>query len=95
MQGWPLLWPSCSVRRYARSLIDASSGVSRRFVLVSSGDANQRGEMEVLVGQRDELDAASLPLQRISKHRRLRRPDDPIALLLPESIEHAEAWRTE
>ena len=54
MQGWPLLWPSCSVRR-VRAVSDRRrrQGCRGASVLVSSGDANQRGE-EVLVGKRDE-----------------------------------------
>src|SRR6187402_2424430 len=48
--------------------------------------------MQVLPRQRDELDAAGVPLQCISQAGRLRRGDGGIALLLPYPEQRLEAW---
>ena len=58
-----------------------------------SGDANQGGEMEVLVGQLDEFDAPLATLEGVAQGERLGGPNGGVTLLLPHPKQGSKARR--
>ncbi len=58
-----------------------------------SRDADERGQMAVLVGELDEFDASFTALECVAQTERLRGPDGRVAPLLPHPEQRAKARR--
>src|SRR4051812_29612093 len=60
-----------------------------------SRDANQRGELQVLMGELDEFDATATLMQLVTEHVRLGREDGSIAFSKPYPFEQSKPRRLE
>ena len=60
-----------------------------------SGDADQGGELQVLMGELDEFDAAVTPREGVPKDVRLGGPEGGIALSLPFPVKGSKPGRAE